>query len=157
MVTARGFFGIGIYRGKTAANLGTLWRSCHAFGVDFMFTVGSRYQHQASDTVKAPRHVPLYHYKDVDDLVEHLPYGCPLVGVELDERSSPLTTYRHRPRAAYLLGAEDNGLPPKVLDRCHELVVIPGASRCLNVSVAGSIVIYDRVTKEGLRATPDLR
>ena len=38
------FYGIGIVNTKTEANIGTLWRSAHAFGASFIFTVGRRYR-----------------------------------------------------------------------------------------------------------------
>ena len=50
-------------------------------------------------------------------------------------------------RAVYLLGAEDHGLSRKALDKCHHFIMIPGSQldQSLNVSVAGSIIMYDRV------------
>ncbi|MFV1872286.1 MAG: TrmH family RNA methyltransferase [Oleiphilus sp.] len=45
-----------------------------------------------------------------------------------------------------LLGAESSGLPNKVFERCHSLIKLPGEFS-LNVASAGSIVIYDRVSK----------
>ena len=143
----RGYFGIGIYQGKTPVNIGTLWRSAFAFGADFIFTVGPRYKAQASDTTKAPKHVPLFSYETFADMKAHLPWSCPLVGVEIDERAISLAEFKHPERACYLLGAEDYGLPQHVLRECHKTIVIPGASRCLNVAVAGSIVLYDRITR----------
>jgi hypothetical protein len=38
MGAVRGYFGIGIYHGKTEENIGTLWRSAYAYGADFVFT-----------------------------------------------------------------------------------------------------------------------
>lgn len=152
----RGYYGIGVYHSKTADNIGTLLRSAFAFRADFVFTVGRRYQQQASDTTKGWRHMPLFHFDDIDDLVSALPYSCPLVGVELDERSSSLSQYTHRDRAIYLLGAEDHGLSTEARERCHEIVQIPGPDYCLNVAVAGSIVMYDRWTK-GVRLTAESR
>lgn len=143
----RGFVGVGVYHLKSGGNLGTLWRSAHAMGADFIFTVGARYKHQASDTTKAWRHVPLFNFTDLDDLVEHLPHSTKLVGVELCDRAASLPGYKHPDRACYLLGAEDYGLQPKQLERCHDVVVIPHASWCLNVATAGSIVLYDRRQK----------
>jgi tRNA G18 (ribose-2'-O)-methylase SpoU len=140
----RGFCGIGVYHPKTAINVGTLWRTAHALGASWMFTVGRRYERQAADTSKAWRHLPLFNFATLDDLCAHLPYSCPLVGVELDERAVSLAEFSHPERACYLLGAEDHGLPPGVLDRCHAVIQLPGA-HCLNVAVAGSIVLYDRV------------
>ena len=142
----RGYFGIGIYNGKNASNIGTLWRSAAILGADFIFTIGNRYKKQCSDTMKTPRHIPLYHYKDAQDFFDHIPYDCPVVGVELTAKSIPLERYCHRERAIYLLGAEDVGIPQAVLDRCVDVVQIMG-DYCYNVSVAGSIVMYDRVVK----------
>lgn len=142
----RGYFGIGIFNGKNAQNVGTLWRSANIFGADFIFTIGRRYQKQCSDTMKTYRHVPLYHYEDANDFFNHVPYGCPVVGIELSEKSIPLERYCHREHCIYLLGAEDHGIPNNILGRCVDIVQIPGTC-CLNVSVAGSIVMYDRIVK----------
>jgi tRNA G18 (ribose-2'-O)-methylase SpoU len=144
---SRGFFGIGVWHVKSEVNVGTLMRSATAFGADFAFTVGRRYRPCSADTPNTPRNLPVYHYGDVEDLVRHLPYGCPLVGVEIDERAVPLNAFEHPERACYLLGAEDHGLSKEAMARCHRLVSIPGASRCLNVASAGTVVLYDRISK----------
>jgi tRNA G18 (ribose-2'-O)-methylase SpoU len=142
----RGYFGIGIMHGKTEQNIGTLYRSAAIFGADFIFTVGKRYERQCSDTAKTHRHIPLYHFRTLDDLRDHLPYGCRLIGVELDPKARPLGTYIHPLQACYLLGAEDYGLTKEERAACHSLIQLPG-DFSLNVAVAGSIVMYDRITK----------
>ncbi len=48
-----GFFGIGIEYPRTAANIGTLWRSAHIMHADFMFIIGERYQSVRTDTLKS--------------------------------------------------------------------------------------------------------
>lgn len=143
----RGYFGIGIFHSKSTTNIGTLWRTAHCFGADFIFTVGRRYDRQCSDTMKTDRHIPLFHYTDIADLKQHLPRGCELVGIEIHPKAKTLSEFTHPERACYLLGAEDHGLNEEALSACHRLVVIPGASHCLNVSVSGSIVLYDRQSK----------
>lgn len=142
----RGYFGIGIEHTKSAVNVGTLWRSASNMGAVFMFTVGRRYRQQSSDTVKAFKHIPLFHYADLSDMYAHLPHDCMLVGVEITEDAQPLPDFAHPERAVYLLGAEDHGLSTEAVGRCHRIVVIPSI-RCLNVAVAGSILMYDRNTK----------
>lgn len=142
----RGYFGIGIEHTKNPMNVGTLWRSASLLGAAFMFTVGRRYQRQSSDTLKAWKHIPLFHYATMDQLFAALPFSCPLVGVELEDRAVPLADFAHPERAIYLLGAEDNGLTPDAIKRCHSLVQLPGRFS-MNVSVAGSIVMYDRHAK----------
>lgn len=140
----RGYFGIGIENIKKSANLGTLWRSASNFEAAFMFTAGQKYRHQCSDTVKAFRHIPLLQFADISELV--IPHSCLLVGVEIIEGSCSLIDYKHPERAIYLLGAEDHGLSAAAIDRCHQFIEIP-SSRCLNVAVAGAIVMYDRLAK----------
>lgn len=144
-----GYFGVGVYHPKYGVNIGTLMRSASAFGANFIYTVGRRYKRQASDTVAASNHIPCYHYLTLDDLLANLPVGCRLVGIELAGGSLPLNKYKHPQQVCYLLGAEDHGLPPEVMARCHELIEIPGADACLNVATAGSIVMYDRKVRQG--------
>lgn len=144
----RGFFGIGIVGTKTASNVGTLWRSAYSLEAGFIFTAGKRYPQQASDTVRAWRHVPMFEYVNGHDLLEHLPKACVPVAVELDESARPLARYTHPERACYILGAEDVGLPASVMARCRDIIQVPGVY-CMNVAVAGSIVMYDRAVKLG--------
>lgn len=138
--------GIGIMGHKRDHNIGTLWRSAYILGASYIFTIGKKYKKQTSDVLKTWARIPLFHYADFEDFRSHLPYDCRLVGVELDDRATPLKDFVHPKRAVYLLGAEDNGLPPKVLDECHELIQLPGTNS-LNVAVTGSIILNDRVEK----------
>lgn len=152
---SRGYFAIGVYRPKREVNIGSLWRTGHLYGAAFIFTVGARYQRQSSDTLKTPLHTPLMHFDDIDALHSGLPHGAPLIGVELDETSIALPSFSHPQQAVYLLGAEDQGLPQRVMDKCHALVQIPTVQpQSMNVAVAGSIVLYDRAVKA---AAPSLR
>lgn len=146
-VSGRGFYGIGIVGSKTPINVGTLWRSAGILGASFIFTAGRRYPQQASDTIKAWKHTPLFEFADVETLFNNLPHGCVPIAVELDARSRPLSTFVHPERAVYILGAEDQGIPERVLRRCAHVLQIPG-DHSLNVAVAGSIVLYDRVSKD---------
>ena len=143
----RGYFTIGIENTKTVQNIGTLWRSAKILGADYIFTINERYKHQSSDTMKAPRHIPLFHYENFYDFYSHLPYDCDLIGVELINSSISLTAYVHPERACYLLGAEDVGLSSEAIKSCKQIVQLPGA-QSLNVAVAGSIVMYDRFAKQ---------
>lgn len=144
----RGYHGIGIVGTKNGLNVGTLWRSAAILGANFMFTAGRRYPDQASDTVKAWRHVPLYEYESGDALINHLPKGCVPVAIEITDKACTLESFTHPERACYILGAEDTGVPPHIVERCKHVVQLPG-DFCLNVAVAGSIVLYDRLLKRG--------
>ncbi len=63
--------------------------------------------------------------------------------------SVPIAGFKHPERAVYLLGAEDSGLPDSIASKCQAVVHIE-SPMCLNVSVAGSIVMFDRVNKRAV-------
>jgi len=140
----RGYFAIGVERISKQLNLGNLMRSAHAFGASFVFTIGAEYKalEARSDTSKATGHVPLYNWRTAGELV--LPAGCRLVGIELMEGAVLLPRFRHPPRAAYVLGPELGSLSDEMVARCDHVVQIP-TQFCINLAMAGAIVMYDRM------------
>jgi len=142
------WFAVGLERAKLPVNLGSTFRSAVAFGAQYVFTVGARYPGHCSDTVRSWRHVPYFHWADLEDLQEHRPYDVPLVGVEIVPRARPLETYVHPRRALYLLGPEDGGLSREAQELCGDVVQITTTEYCLNVAQAATVVLYDRRAKE---------
>ncbi|MSO71516.1 MAG: RNA methyltransferase [Alphaproteobacteria bacterium] len=141
----RGYFGIGVEGISKVANIGSIWRSAHAFGASFVFTIGAVYAKQEgekSDTSSATEHVPLHEYAGLDDFL--LPKDCRLVGVELVPGAIELPSFHHPSRAAYVLGPERGVLSPGLLARCDYVVQIPTAF-CVNVGIAAALVMYDRM------------
>lgn len=143
----RGYFGVAVYKGKNYTNFGTLFRSANILGAKYLAVIGARFKREHTDVLKSDRHMPVFEFKDFDDFYKHLPFDCRLVGVEMTEEALLADSYSHPERAVYLLGSEDHGLPQDVIKKCHDVIKLRG-DRSLNVSVAGSIVIYDR-TKTG--------
>ncbi|WP_448546977.1 RNA methyltransferase [Thalassotalea fusca] len=143
-----GFFGIGIVNNIDEQNIGTLWRSAYIMGASFIFTIDKRYKKQTSDVTNSWQKIPLYHYESIDDLKQHLPYDAPLIAVELTDDATMLPAFEHPTRAVYLLGNEQSGLTREALAACHKVIQLPG-DYSLNVAVAGSIVMYDRIAKAG--------
>lgn len=140
----RGYFAIGAERMSKALNLGNLMRSAHGFGASFTFTVGATYQalEARADTSKGQTHVPHYNWAGLEEM--KLPAGCKLVGVELIDEAIDLPSFRHPLRAAYVLGPEMGSISDPLLARCQHVVRIP-TRFCVNVAMAGAIVMYDRV------------
>mgnify|MGYP000698779818 CR=1 FL=1 len=141
-------FGIGIVNAKNDQNIGTLWRSAYTLGASFIFTINRRYKSQATDVHNTWTKIPLFHFQSFADFKESLPYGCQLVGIEMTDDAVALKDFRHPERAVYLLGAEDHGLSGEAIAACHKIVKLPGKDS-LNVSTAGSIVLYDRTVQFG--------
>jgi len=127
-----------------ALNLGNLMRSAHGFGASFTFTIGATYQalEARADTSKGQWHLPHFNWKAVNEMA--LPQGCKLVGVELLDEAIDLPSFRHPMRAAYVLGPEQGSLSEGLIERCDYIVRIP-TRFCVNVAMAGAIVMYDRV------------
>jgi len=151
-----GYFGIGIHRGKAEPNHGTLWRSAFQLGASYIFTIGARHGFEKSvegsaDTAKAWTRLPFFKYADMDSFCSTAPYDAPWVAVE--SGGTDLADFEHPPRAVYILGSEDHGLPPDVLAACPLRVSLDSVRSCsYNVAVAGSILMYDRQCKVGLPA-----
>lgn len=145
---SRGYFGLALWHSKHGVNLGTAVRSAYAFGAAFVATVGKRYERYSSDVGKAWRHMPIFHFPDVPSLIAGLPVSCPLVAVELCDGATPLHQFLHPERAVYLLGPEDGSLDAATLNLCHRRIVIPGASWCLNVASAATVVLYARAVQQ---------
>jgi len=145
----RGYFGIGVERVSKPYNVGSVFRSAHAFGAGFVFTVAATYPRREghnTDTSDSMGQMPFYDFPDVASMM--LPEGCKLVGIELFDDSIELPSFQHPLRAAYILGAERFGLSPEMAARCDYVVKIP-TRFSLNLGLAGALVMYDRVLSRG--------
>ncbi len=145
----RGYFAIGAEQISKPMNLGSLIRSAHAFGASFFFTIAPVFaaaEVRLSDTSDAAKHLPLYNYDRVDELI--LPRGCALIGVELSDDAVELPSFHHPNAAAYVLGPERGALSPEMQARCQQLIKIP-TKFSVNVGIAGAIVMYDRLISRG--------
>jgi tRNA G18 (ribose-2'-O)-methylase SpoU len=148
----KGYFGIGVEGVSKAMNVGALFRTAHAFGASFVFTVRAQYNRREgahSDTSDTPLSVPTHHFKDLQDF--RLPLGCRLVGIEITDEAIELPSFRHPRQAAYVLGAEREGLSAELQSRCDYVVRIPSRFS-VNLGVAGALVMYDRLLSLGRHA-----
>jgi tRNA G18 (ribose-2'-O)-methylase SpoU len=127
-------------------NVGSLIRTAHAAAAQEVALLGER-----EWNIEAARTADLY------TRVVQLPaeFGAlrafleagrwNLVAVELAEQSTNLFDAEYPGRPCFLLGAEIGGIPLAVLREAELVVQIPqwGLVPCLNLAVAGSIVVYD--------------
>ena len=84
------------------------------------------------------------------------PHGCRLVGIELMDEAVELPSFTHPPQAAYVLGAERASLSPALVEQCDFVVKIP-TRFCVNVAIAGALVMYDRMISLGRFAERPVR
>ena len=145
----RGYFGIGVEGINKPFNVGNLFRSAHAFDASFVFTIAATYRRadgSQTDTSDTLGNLPFYSFPTLADLM--LPKGCALVGVELHDEASELPSFTHPRCAAYVMGPEKASLSPGLVARCDHLIRIP-TKFCLNVGIAGVVVMYDRLLTLG--------
>jgi TrmH family RNA methyltransferase len=134
--------GLALWHVADPGNVGTLIRTADAFGAFVALSDGCA-DPTSSKALRASAgaifRVPL---SDFD--VAPAPYialvargGDPLGGAELPVR------------ATFVLGAEREGVPAEILERCDATVSIPmaGGSESLNVAVAGAIALYEHARK----------
>ena len=133
----RGYFGIGIEGVSKPMNLGSLMRTAHAFGASFCFAIGAVFdtrEARLADTSDAMQSLPFHDYPDLEAF--QLPKGCQLVGLEFIEDAIELPSFRHPRQAAYILGAEREGLSTELQRHCDYLIKIP-TRFSVNLGVAG--------------------
>ncbi len=145
----KGYFAIGAEGISKPMNLGALMRTANAFGASFVFSVKAEDKTRIaykSDTSRTFKTVPYYQWESIDEIV--LPRECQMVGVELTDDAVDLPEFKHPRMAAYVLGPERGNLSQAMQDRCDHIIKIP-TKFCINVSLAGALVMYDRVRSMG--------
>lgn len=139
----RGYAAIGLDRPKCPANLGGVLRAAGCYGASLVLVSGDRLKNLATDTMKAWRHMPCL---EVDDLMEHVPFGAMPVVVELDERAKSLVSFKHPERAFYIFGPEDGSVRKEIVTRVPFVVSIPTRA-CMNLAATVNVILYDRLAK----------
>ena len=143
-----GYFAIGAERISKALNLGNLMRSAHGFGASFTFTIGATYQalEARADTSKGAQHLPHYDWASVER-------AGAAGGMPPGRRRAARRGHRPAelpPPAARRLraGARARLAVAGAARACDYVVRIP-TSFCVNLAMAGAIVMYDRVRSLG--------
>lgn len=144
----RGYFGVGVDGISKPMNLGNVSRIANAFDASFFFTLNAKvkFSDAESDTSRAQKSMPYYQFAAIEEF--RLPAGCKLVAVEITEDAIELPRFRHPLRAAYVFGAERLSISPAMLARADYTVKIP-MKFSINVGMAASIVLYDRLITLG--------
>lgn len=143
-------FAIAAWEISKEHNVGSLVRTAHAAAAQEVILIGDR-----EWNVEAARTADLFTEivqlpADIGTLRAHVEdRGWNLVPVELTENSTNLFEAEYPDRPCFLLGAEIGGVPPELLADAELIVQIPqwGLVPCLNLAVAGSIVVFDHLGK----------
>jgi RNA methyltransferase, TrmH family len=127
---------LALWRVSDPGNVGTLLRSADAFGAGVMLSEGCAdpFGPKALRAAMGSTfRVPLTEFDIRNAVALVADGGEPLADVELDRYST------------FVLGAEREGLPDEILDRCAVRATIPvHGVESLNVAMAGTITLYER-------------
>ena len=140
---------------KYPTNISKTLRSVSAFlgGGQVWFT-GTRAVRDLAYAKRLPREERMKGYKSVSLLQHNRPLhvldrlGAVPVCVELVPGAVDLPYFEHPENAVYIFGPEDGSVSKGLRHACHYFVKIPTA-QCLNLAMAVSVVLYDRVAKLG--------
>jgi TrmH family RNA methyltransferase len=128
---------VALWQVRDPGNVGTILRTADAFGAAVALSdgcadpLGPRALRASAGAIFR---VPLVGWDEAPGrrvaLVAHGGEPLPLVDLE-----PPLT---------FLLGSEREGLPERLVTKCHRATVpLPGAAESLNVAAAGAIALYE--------------
>jgi TrmH family RNA methyltransferase len=81
------------------------------------------------------------------DLMQHIPDGYTLIGVETVENSKNIFSYTLPSSLALMVGNEKHGIEPAGINLCEQTVHIPLTGKCtsLNVSHALCVALFEWV------------
>ncbi len=131
-------------------NFGNLIRTANAFGAT-PIAVGKK-EFSRCGANAGTRLTKVLHYYSLEQACEFVrSENCSIVGVEIDAQAKPVAEHPFHGSTAFMMGNEGEGLLPKQLQICDELVYVPqhGTAACLNVNVAAGIVLHHFATWAG--------
>lgn len=139
-------YGIILDRASKETNIGGVFRSAHCFNASLLGLIGRKYSRQSSDTGDATKHIPTFKYETARDFINHLPMRWDLVAVEITPDATNLVNFAHPKQALYVFGPENGSVSKDILAIARYKVKIPSRF-CLNLSIAASLLMYDRISK----------
>ena len=141
-------------RVQDPGNIGTLLRTADAAGFELAVIVKGTADPFSAKVVRSAAgslfRLPLYFAEDNDDLIEFVhSRGKRLIASVLGGDKAYYECDLKR-NAAIIVGNEGNGIDPDLIERADEKITIPmaGNTESLNASVAGGILMYERIRKE---------
>ncbi|KJP86677.1 hypothetical protein AK88_03684 [Plasmodium fragile] len=139
---------VAIYNIGKKKNIGSIVRSCVAFGVSKIFVV-SRKKNEVSffGHMGTYKYITVAYFSSMKELKTHLlQNNILLYGCEITDSAIPVTRHPFVNKdTAFLFGNEGTGINDETLSYCDKIIYIPqyGNGTCsLNVSVSCAIILH---------------
>jgi len=140
---------------RSAYNVGAIFRTADASGVDKIFLIGytptpidrfGRPQPEIKKTsLGASEYIDWEHAESINSVIESLKkIGTEVVAIEINNHSESLVDYVPKEKVAYVMGNEVEGVSEVALRLSDQVRHLPmlGKKESLNVSVTAGIVMY---------------
>lgn len=146
---------IAVVRAKNPFNVGAIIRVAHSFLVREIFLIGVEPFYEKAA-------MGMHKYEHIVDcpteeaFLAHVA-GRPLVGVERDQATTSLWEAPMPDDAVFLLGSENDGVPPSLLAACQTVLAIPmyGINHSFPVTVAAGMVLCEWARRHDPRGRLD--
>lgn len=141
---------------RSRENIGSIFRTADAFGVDKIFltgytpsplypATGGTHPKISKTALGAENFVAWEKVFSPARLIKKLRKdGFEIVALEQAQKSIDIKKYRPKKNIALIIGNEANGIPPAILKKCDKIIEIPmvGKKESLNVAVAFGVAAY---------------
>ncbi|MEZ5054546.1 MAG: TrmH family RNA methyltransferase [Chitinophagales bacterium] len=145
---------------RSAANIGSVFRTCDAFLIEAIYLVGicatppNREIHKSA--LGATETVDWKYFETIKDCIAELrTQQCEIMTIEQSNKSVLLHEFLpdKSTKYAFIFGNEVDGVSDFAIQYCNACIEIPqfGMKHSLNVSVSAGIVIWDFAYKMKLR------
>lgn len=142
------------YNIRSLYNVGSIFRTCDAVGVDKLYlggyTGGPDDKQIKKTALGAQATVSWEKYWQTHKLIDILKkQGYEIVALEKTNKSINYLKYKPKFPIALILGNEKRGVSDKILAKCNKVIHLPmkGKKESLNVSVAFGIIAYKLLEK----------
>lgn len=142
-------------------NVGSLFRTCDAFGVEKIilsgYTAAPPRREITKTALGAEEHVPWEQARDPQKAIAKLKKrGYTIVALEQAKKAQNLATYEPPSKVCLIVGHEVLGVPKEILKLCDAIVHIPmyGKKESLNVAVAAGVALHRLRTAVPAGRTP---
>ena len=134
---------------RSLYNIGTMFRTADAMGVDRLFLTGYSGQPPRKEISKvalgAEDSVPWQHYKNLSYLLKKLKSrGVNIVALEIDDKAKNYLDFKPKFPLALIVGNEVSGVSKSIIDKVDQTIYLPmhGIKESLNVGVAMAVAGY---------------
>jgi 23S rRNA (guanosine2251-2'-O)-methyltransferase len=140
---------------RSLYNIGTMFRTADALGVDQLFLTGYSGQPPRKEISKvalgAEDSVPWKHYKNTIHLIKKLKKeGVQIIALETGDKSVNYLDFKPKFPVALIVGHEVDGISPQLLKQADKIISLPmnGIKESLNVGVAMAVAGYHIISKK---------